>query len=187
MTSHAAAQDFQRHRVNLVRRIANLLSEVDEDQVDLIYTDLWFEYERAALTRRIRSPYVFLYVMLKNRVLNYIRDKRTSYDALDVPNPLQWDHPHERTGLPLHEVIPDTRVNEHETQLELHERIEKVLSGIPLTLVSVGTDYHVHGITQEEIARKMYITRAKVVRLIHRFEKLFKDRYLYLIRMEAES
>lgn len=187
MTQDELATHFQAKRRTLVRKMSHLYPNLDEETSDMLYADCWARIVSSLDVLRVQHLSGFLETVFRNHIKNYFRSRETSVDLFDrcIGLSTQSVPPDEEGEYAVYD-IPDTRTDESLAREAIHQRVEAVMSGIPRTLAIVGKWLYIDGISIDAIASRLNLHPRTVDRHLYQFRRLFKERYEYLLKMEAE-
>lgn len=179
MNAEYLAQAFQEIRKKKVNQISHRMN-VNEDLVDMLYTDLWPVVLRNNALQPIRDLGAYMTVTLSNAVKMHLRD---SHDLLDRPGLISLDN---RAGqddeaLRWHELVADRREQEYEGAESQRQRVELAFESLPPMLRLVGRWYYYDEKSLDEIAKLLNTYLSKVARLKKRFDQLFVVAYKTLV------
>jgi len=188
VTENELAVQFEKHRRGLVRFAACRYQHIDEDIIDMLYTDCWIPLRGS--TFKIDSLKSYLERSLDNRLKNYIRNRASSQDLMDRGS---WMEPGEgddeslvTEGGDIYATnnLPDTRPQEATDAEETCTRVQRALEKVPPTLAIVGQWYYVDFLKQGEIAERLQCTQANVSIMLARFRSIFARQYHHLLSKE---
>lgn len=161
---------FEGTRQRMVRAATKRFDQVDENQLDHLYTEIWIKLERKVQggtfnTLPLSRIEGYIYTAYKNSIYRYLQHKKSSLDALDQA----MCH----LTLEAYKLI-DTR----EIDAEIYEmymlELEKGLLRMPQRDYLIGMGYHVEDYSQPRLARCFQISQRTVSTILKRFKTYFK-------------
>lgn len=191
MTEDELAMQFEKYRRSVVKHMAWRYSHLDEDIIDMLYTDGWLTLKASSF--RLDHLRSYLEKTLSNRIKNYLRDRASSQDLMDRG---LWMEPCERLddrGDMLYDEegdrnyvgnLPDLRPQESTHLEDLCDRVQLALSRVPPTLAIVGQWYYVDYLSAQAIGTRLSCTQQNVSLMLARFRASFSRHYHYLLSKE---
>jgi RNA polymerase sigma-70 factor (ECF subfamily) len=158
MVSSAEIEElYRRFGPALFRRAMSLLS--DEPEAHEIVQETFLQFWRGRKKfRRESSPFTFLYRITTNLSIDKLRRRRTA------GNQMSYEDHHEIQGGRL----PDARI-------VAASEIAMLTQGLDDEVVTIGVMSLVDGLTQEEIAEALGLSRRTIVKRLKNFRKVIDE------------
>lgn len=189
--SDERAIKFQHHRRSIVRSTHALYPSLDDDTIDMIYVDCWPEIAALPVIKHFTG---LMRVVLVRRVKNHLRDSTRSEDIFMRWHRLTDDDANMRydekgmLNKGTETWVLANRTDEHTKEAYLnellHKRVEATMASMPRTIERVGWWSFVDGETLKTISERLGLQITQVWRLQQRFIALFKEKYIYLTKLD---